>query len=243
MILPVVALLLFVGTDSQWLRIGAWRGTERPRSVMRWAALVAVTVPGLVVIAPSLVTQLLRGDPQAFLGWALGTTLGNADLGLLAGLPAALPLAGADSGFLEAVTAGSFPALLIVGGSLSGIALTVWTLAAVIHASWKPSQMSPRGRGQLGFRAHPLRPRPTSGVVGGRGQRGYPHSLSPGTSLSFLVAVGASYANYSLTVSQLVPVTDYAGRWGQGSSSRDWFGCGTSFCCQPLGPRSGWVRS
>ena len=215
MILPVVALLLFVGTDSQWLRIGAWRGTERPRSVMRWAALVAVTVPGLVVIAPSLVTQLLRGDPQAFLGWALGTTLGNADLGLLAGLPAALPLAGADSGFLEAVAAGSFPALLIVGGSLSGIALTVWTLAAVIHASWKPSQMSPMVVGSWGFGLTLSVLALLQAWLGAEAARVSP-LLIAGTSLSFLVAVGASYANYSLTVSQLVPVTDYAGRWARG---------------------------
>ena len=214
-VLPVVALLLFVSTDSQWVLIGAWRGTVRPRGVTRWAALAAVTVPGLVVVAPSLVAQLLRGDPQAFLGWALGTSFGSADVGLLAGLPAALPLANPDSGFMEAVAAGSFPVLLIVGGSLSGIALVVWSLAVVLHASWKSPPLRPMIVGSWGFGL-------TLSVLAllqawfGTDTAQVSPLLIAGASLSFVVAVGASYANYSLTVAQLVPVTDHAGRWARG---------------------------
>ena len=215
LILPVVVLVIFVRTDAQWQRARVLPGSLRPRGVMLWAALASVVVPGLVVVAPSLVAQILRGDTESFLTWVLGTSLGSADMGLLVGLPASLLTPGSEAGVLEAITGGSFPVALSIGGALSGMVLVLWALCAAIVASIRqtPQRSLVVGSWLFGLALSGLAL--TQAWVG-PGAEQVSVVLVAGASLSYAMAVSASYTNYSITVSQLVPVRDTAGRWSRG---------------------------
>lgn len=205
-VLPLAASLLALDTKS-WDAVLDFPGMQRPRGMRRLAAILAVSVPGLAVILPTLVAQITRGNLSQFFAWISAPALGQSDVFIAAGLPAAVPTAEWGSGVAQAALAGQFQPVVLLVGVLAGVFLTLWAAAAVVVsvarnlpaagltiASWL------LGAGLIGLASlQALLPGDAGSVS---------TALVAAASLSFVVAISASYSTYSLWAPQLLTKPD-----------------------------------
>ncbi|WP_099331776.1 glycosyltransferase family 2 protein [Actinomyces minihominis] len=214
LVLPFIAVVAGVqaGARRTATAPGGQLAPVSPR--MKAAALIAVTVPGLVTVLPSLIAQVVRGDFSGFLTWLTGSTPGSIDFGVLAGLPAALPLAEATLTLEQAARAHQIPLVLVIGGAASGTVLALWALLTALVTTSKSSESRRQVSGWwlLGVVLILL----SVAEVWAVGSSQASPLLLAGAGMAFVAAVASGYSGYALTVAQLVPTLDHARRWARG---------------------------
>lgn len=216
-ILPLLAALL--GLEKR-----EWRHAEQvldacpPGRTTRVAAVLAVFLPGLVLILPTLAAQIARGTATQFWAWLAAPTLGFGDVWVMAGIPATVPLSSWGTSLSEAAASGVVQPWLLVAGATSGVALALWALACAVVATATAKDGFTLTLGAwltavvlLAFALVQM------SVLPGLGTASSALFLSSGAAL--VVTVASSYSSYSLTVATLVKVPDRRGRWLRGLPS------------------------
>ncbi len=213
-ILPMVAFAMGNVAASAWDEVPTH--TRQPGKATRVGTVLAVFVPGFVLVLPALINQAARG-----LG-AIGQWLTHPSLPFLGwtavlGVPGPLPISGEGS-FPDAALAGSFTLVGLILGLVPPAILLAWSTGCVIQ---RALDVSARGS------AH--RVVTVSWLVSvallalAVGQASLPVSsgeastvLIVGASLAQLVAVSAAYGDYALVAPGLVPTTDTVARVRRG---------------------------
>lgn len=213
-IAPIAAFL--IGQERRaWGRTPHEIEVKPPRRATRIAAILAVGVPGLVMILPTLVQQVRVGTVSDFWIWLAAPSLGSVSVRAGAGIPASVPLSSWTATLAEAAVDGLVHPWLLVAAAVSGAVLILWALACAVRAT---IHTSPGGALTLGswlfgmlamggalVQALAL---PGDGMVSA--------AFFAAAASAMVVCIGSAYPNYSLTAQTLGAVRDRRGRWSRG---------------------------
>lgn len=196
LLLPLFTVLLAIVPDRRWDDGGGLAGLTSPGRLLRGVAVGLVTVPGLVLILPTLLSTLTRTGWGGLAQWLTLPAGQPAGMQILLGWPLAFS---AGESFAE----GQLPALVLVLSVVSGLVMLVWASAAVYAATTRRSSLMEFTIGAwitaIAFLALAL---VQASLVPGAKTASV--ALLAGYSLALLVTISTAYSGFSITAPALV---------------------------------------